>query len=83
MGYAIDCTNGEAKCEVNVQIYESNGSKAQKFKIIDRGNDWYSIHSSLNSDFCLDVSGGVGENGRNIQLYSYNESDSQLFKFIE
>ena len=81
--FVIDCTNGEAKCGTNVQIYESNGSKAQRFKIIDRGNDWYSIHSSINTDFCLDVNGGVGENGRNIQLYLYNESDSQLFKFIE
>ena len=81
--YAIDYLLGHADYHTKIQIFERNGTEAQKFYIIYRGYGWYSIHSAINSNYCLDVNDGKSENGTNIQLYSFNDSDAQLFKFIE
>lgn len=39
----------------------------------------YTIHSRLNYDMVLDISGGTTASGGNLQLYRYNGTPSQMF----
>lgn len=81
-GYAIDVESANAKNETKIQIYECNGTNAQKFKLKNEGGDYYSIHSALDDNYVIDVSNGKAENYTKIQLYEYNGTNAQKFKFI-
>ena len=63
----------------NVQLYEANGSDAQKWIITDAGNGYYMLISYGNQNLALDVTGGVNTNGANMWLYDKNNGDAQLF----
>ena len=41
----------------------------------------YVIMSALNSDYVIDLSGGIISEGRNIQLYQSNDSKAQRWNF--
>ena len=40
----------------------------------------YTIHSSINNNYVLDINGGVAKNGSNVQLYTSNGTNAQKFK---
>ena len=40
----------------------------------------YTIHSSINNNYVVDVNGGVAKNGSNVQLYTSNGTNAQKFK---
>ena len=72
--------NGASKSrESNTQIYESNGTCAQKWRIANSGGDNYTIYSAC-SGMPLDVSGGASKNGTNIQIYAPNGTNAQKWK---
>ena len=89
----VDVVEGIAKNEQNIQVYSGNATKAQKFvfekynssssnnnkeeRIIEDGT--YTIKSSINKEYALDVSGGSKNNGANIQLYISNNTNAQKF----
>ena len=81
--YSINVSDGEAKNGTQINIWETNFSKAQKFYIEEIGNDWFRIHSSINQNYCIDVNGGCSDNLTKIQLWEKNNSDAQKFKFID
>ena len=91
----IDVSRGRAQNEQNIQVYSGNETKAQKFifekvnsntevnndikkRIIEDGI--YTIKSSINKDYVLDVSGGSRDNEANIQLYISNDTEAQKFR---
>ena len=39
----------------------------------------YTIHSSINDNYVLDISKGVAKNGSNVQLYAFNGTNAQKF----
>lgn len=83
-GKVLDVSGGKAGNNKNVQQYESNGTRAQKW-VVKKSNKGYMIISALDSNYVLDVSGGKANNGKNIQLYSGNGSDAQnwnIEKFV-
>ena len=41
----------------------------------------YVSMSALNSDYVIDLSGGIISEGRNIQLYQSNDSKAQRWNF--
>ncbi len=43
----------------------------------------YVIMSALNSDYVIDLSGGIISEGRNIQLYQSNDSKAQRWNFTK
>ena len=45
--------------------------------------EYYFILSSINSYYCLDISGSSRENRANLQIYQINFSDAQLFSFTK
>ena len=76
----IDVSGAVFESQNNVQLYEANGSDAQKWIITDVGNGYYMIIPYGNQNLALDVSGGVNTNGANIWLYEKNYGDAQLFR---
>ena len=82
-GYAIDVRYSEIKNGTIIQIWEYNGTNAQKFYLRERGNGYVSIHSAINQNYCIDVSGGCTNNFNKIQLWEYQEgNNNQKFKLI-
>ena len=55
--YAIDVKNGEAKNEAVIQLWEYNGTAAQKFYLIDTSLGDFTIHSAIdpkyNTTLCI------------------------------
>lgn len=76
----LDVADGKTNDGANIQIYQKNGSAAQKFKIESVGNGWYVISNTYPRK-CLDVQGGSNKPGTNVLLYQYNKSDAQLWRF--
>lgn len=71
----------------NAQIYDYNGSVAQKFGVTESAaapvltNGTYAIHAWSSTDLSLDIPGGSRSNGASTQLYTFNASRAQLFTF--
>ena len=80
--FSINVSDGKAKNGAQINIWETNFSKAQKFYLEEIGNDWFRIHSAINQNYCIDVNGGCYDNLTKIQLWEKNDSDAQIFKFI-
>jgi hypothetical protein len=79
-GYYMDVSGGEVYNFNNIWEYEFNGSDAQLFRFIKKGN-YYVIMSKLSNEYVLDVSGASSDNGTNVQLYEYSSNNSaQLWK---
>ena len=53
--YAIDVRYSKMENGNVIQIYQCNGTNAQKFFCKDRENGYKSIHSAINQKFCIDV----------------------------
>ena len=89
-GKALDVAGAETVDGTNIQIFESNGTNAQKFRFekvgeIDNSlsvkleNGTYTICSSLDESKVLDITGGSLYLGANTQLFSSNNTAAQLF----
>lgn len=64
-----------------MQLYDYNGSDAQKWRFYSAGNGFYYIRNKLNkSEFCLDVDGRKKTNRSNVQVYKSNQTDAQKWK---
>ena len=61
----------------NVQLYSSNNTEAQKWKVSHVGNGFYKILSFKNSNLSLDVDGDVKTSKTKLQLYTYNNTPAQ------
>ena len=60
--------------------YDYNDTAAQHYKIVNRGNDRYSIHPAC-SNRALDVVNYSIENGAKIKQYDYHGGNNQLWTF--
>lgn len=65
-----------------IQIYEKNGTRAQKFYLEDRGDDYVSIHSSIDQNYVIDVSNSRTNNFNKINLWKFNGTNAQKFRII-
>ena len=75
--YVLDINGGVAKNGSNVQLYTSNGTNAQKFKVKRINNEEYEIFSLINEKYVFDVRNGVFSNGSNVWLYEKNNTNAQ------
>ena len=75
----LDIASGSTANKANVQLYKSNNSKAQQFKITYVKDGYYKI-INVKSNKSLDVKSASQKNGANIWQYTYNESAAQLWK---
>lgn len=76
--YVVDIYSGSRKMQANADLYANNGTNAQKFVIVDKGNGFVSIRN-VQSKHVLDVAGGSTKDGANIWQYRENGSAAQLF----
>jgi len=82
-GLYLDIAGGAIEnCGANVQLYYSNNSDAQQFKlehinIVESGT--YEIETKLNSNMVVDVAGGSYDNGANIQIWTADNVNQQKF----
>lgn len=74
--YVLDIASGSKNNGANVQLYLSNGTTAQSFKVTHDTNG-YVTFTNVNSGKVIDVSGGKVVNSRNIQQYYSNDTKSQ------
>ena len=74
--YVLDIASGSKNNGANVQLYLSNGTTAQSFKVTHDKNG-YVTFTNVNSGRALDVSGGKVANYSNIQQYNSNGTKSQ------
>lgn len=72
----IDVNGANRRVAVNVQLYTSNGTAAQKFKIAQNSDSFYTI-TNVNSRHALDIANASISNCANIWQYSNNDSNAQ------
>ena len=77
--YVMDVNGGSLSDCANVQLYEDNGSNAQKFELIRQADGYYVI-KNVNSGKVLDCDGGGRADGTNIQQYTSNSTAAQRWK---
>lgn len=62
-----------------VQLYECNGTNAQKFVLVEDNEGRFEFLSKCSTSFALDLDGGNTENGNKIQLWNRNGTLAQKF----
>ena len=80
--YVLDVFAGSTGDGANVQLYESNGTKAQLWRITHNSKGYITI-TNENSGKVLDVFAGSTADGTNIQQYSGNGSKAQLWVAVK
>lgn len=76
----LDVAQAGTADRTNIQIWRSNMTGAQKWKITyDKASGFYTIQN-VGSKKYLDVAGGVGKSGTNVQQYHGNGTKAQLWK---
>ena len=78
-GMCLDINNASSASQANVQIWKSNNSNAQKFKIQKTGSA-YTI-TALCSNMALDVYNGSSSSGTNVWQYTPNGTSAQKWYF--
>ena len=82
---SLDVKGGSFASSSNVQVYGSNDSLAQRFRLratsatIDNGA--YFIRMASHAGSVLDVSGGSYSDGANVQIWQNNDSGAQKWNF--
>ena len=78
----LDVAGGSAASGANVQLYQYNGTKAQRWRIsLDKKSGLYTI-ASLVSGKVLDVSGASTRAGANVQVYQPNGTAAQRWRLV-
>ena len=78
--FVFDILDGSLEAGANLQLYESNNTNAQKFRIKKRADGTYKILNAV-SGMALDVQGAVFENGTNIQTWGDTDNTAQKWTF--
>ncbi|OXM99718.1 glycosyl hydrolase 53 family protein [Bifidobacterium vansinderenii] len=78
----LDVTGGSTGNGANVQLYGSNGTDAQIWKVT-HDDDGYVTLKNANSGKVLDVSGGSANNGANVQQYDSNGTYAQKWVAVK
>ena len=79
LGKVLDVANAGITNSTNIQLYTSNNTCAQKWRVVKNSDNTYSFFSAC-SGLAIDVAGGKTDSGTNIQLYSSNNTSAQKWK---
>jgi hypothetical protein len=69
----LDVTGGAATQGTAVQLWDCNGTAAQRWNFTAQGE----LRSGLSSTLCLDVTGGSATQGTGVQIYGCNGTAAQ------
>lgn len=82
---SLDVKGGSFASSSNVQVYTSNDSAAQRFRLrstsADVVNGTYFIRMASRANSVLDVSGGSSADGANVQIWQNNDTGAQKWNF--
>ncbi len=80
----LDVAGGvkNATSGTNIQLWVNNNTGAQRWKIKEISNGYYSIINAQ-SKKVLDVYAGLSENGTNVQLWNSNKSCAQKWRIMK
>lgn len=82
-GKALSVKDAFLKNETNIeQRSYKESDRAQKWIAVKKLNGNVVFLSALNTNYCVDLEGGIAENERNIQAYSANGSGAQEWKLV-
>lgn len=74
--YVLDIANGSIASGANVQLYQSNDTPAQQFKVT-HDSQGYVTFTNVKSGKVLDVYNGTAKNGNNVWQFTSNNSRAQ------
>lgn len=74
--YVLDIANGSTASGANVQLYQSNHTPAQQFKVT-HDSQGYVTFTNVKSGKVLDVYNGTAQNGINVRQCTSNNSRAQ------
>lgn len=74
--YVLDISNGSTASGANVQLYQSNDTPAQQFKVT-HDSQGYVTFTNVKSGKVLDVYNGTAKNGNNVWQFTSNNSHAQ------
>ncbi|MBU5445214.1 glycosyl hydrolase [Paenibacillus sp. MSJ-34] len=80
-GKALDVNAAGTANGTNVQIWEDNGSGAQKWRVVSNGDGTYKLVNP-NSGKALDVNNSGTANGTNVQIWNDNGSGAQKWQIV-
>lgn len=81
--HVVDVAGGSQTDGTSVQIYEYNGTNAQRWRIVyDKSTGYYSI-INIGSGKPLDIAGASVKNGASVQIYASNDTDAQHWIIME
>ena len=80
--YVLDVTSGSLNNGANIQLYMSNSTEAQGWKV-SHDEKGYVTFTNVKSGKVLDVNGGVAGNSKNIQQYSSQSIADQKWIVIK
>lgn len=80
----LDVSGGNAINGSNIQVWEDNNTKAQRFALLKYDiqileDGVYSIRTCLNINKTIDIANGSMQNYANVQLYDFNNTEAQKF----
>lgn len=78
----VDVSGGSVANGANIQLYDYNGSDAQRWEIVSDGQGAYIIKNAI-SGKVLDVAAGSIKNGANVQTYMFNNTCAQKWHIVE
>jgi lipoprotein-anchoring transpeptidase ErfK/SrfK len=82
----LDVSGGSAKSKANIQLYDANGSNAQKFDVkwvaSDDEDGGYYLIVNKGSGKVVDICGGADADGTNIWQYDQNGTDAQKWEIL-
>ena len=82
---SLDVKGGNFASSSNVQVYISNDSAAQRFRLrstsADVANGTYFIRMASRANSVLDVYGGSSADGANVQIWQNNDTGAQKWNF--
>lgn len=78
-GKVLDVAGGAWSAGANVQMWSSNATMAQEWKLAYDGAGFYTV-TSVQTGMALDVSGANLVPGTNVQVWSPNSSDAQKWR---
>ncbi|MCR5700011.1 MAG: RICIN domain-containing protein [Candidatus Saccharibacteria bacterium] len=80
---AVDIANGSKYNGANIQLYNDNGTDAQKWEIsYDDKTDTYKLFNKT-ANKAIDVDSASRESGANVQIYSSNNTCAQKWSIIK
>ena len=81
LSLVLDIAGGSKDNQANLQLYNPNGTSAQRIKVEYIGDGWYRFIFEC-SNKVLDVKGGSAKSGINCQQYEWNNTSAQYWKIV-